>query len=175
MTTGTTSIRNFRIAFPLPFCPCPHVDRRSIHTLLRRTGAIRLAVAAVDALPALGIEEVQSLHVHDHLERLALLDPRPWAEASEDDSDSPAIAPRSAASTASAPTSWASSFASSVKTAGALIMKCTRTSAPKASRRITDELIRWSAGASGFTAASSMSSGRMPTITCLPSNPLRSG
>ena len=81
----------------------------------------------------------------------------------------------STASSTSAPTSCASSFVSSVITGRARTPKWTSTSAPSASRRITLDRIRRRAGASETSDASSMSSGRIPITTGLPSDARSAG
>ena len=62
-------------------------------------GAVGLSVASVDPPTGLRVEEVQPVHVDDELDRLSLPHVRPRVQTSEE-LDSPAIAPRSTASTA---------------------------------------------------------------------------
>ena len=89
--------------------------------------------------------------------------------------DRPRRACASTCSSASAPTSTASSRTSSVSGCGASTVKWTTTSEPSASRSSTTALMRRSGGASDTSDASSMSSGRMPSTIIWSTYPLRSG
>ena len=105
----------------------------------------------------LGVEEVEVLARHDDLDVLVDADPRPRAEAGDGVGD------------ALAEELLGRVGVTGVDPLGVDRPKCTISSEPSASTSRTVAFMRRSGGASVTTAASSKSSGRMPTTTRLPS------
>ena len=138
-------------------------------------GRRRRVAVPVDPGAVVGIEEVEAPRVHDELDRA-----RPWRPSSAGSAGRHGgraaggllldmlerLLRRRRTRAPSCPRS---------SPAGRAIVKWTTTSDPSASRSSTVDVMRRSAGASATSAASSMSSGRMPRTTMRPLEPRRAG